>query len=135
MGVRAQSVGGVMRRRWIAVSPVASLLDTLQLMRLARLRHLPVVADGILRGVISYPVVVAAAVSGQAEQVGQVMAAEAETAEASTPVAEAAVRIARNGTGCLPVVESTKAGPRLVGLVTESDLLRLAYEPERTASA
>lgn len=135
MEPEGQAVGGVMRRRWIAVSPAAPLLDTLQLMRLARLRHLPVVADGILRGVVSYPVVVAAALAGRVEQVGQVMAAETETAGPSMPLAEAAERIARNGIGCLPVVEATKAGPRLVGLLTESDLLRLAYAPGRPAPA
>ena len=31
--------------------------------------------------------------------------------------------------GCLPVVEATPEGPRLVGLLTESDLLRAAYLP------
>jgi acetoin utilization protein AcuB len=126
-------VKGVMRRRWIAVSPLAAILDTLQLMRLARLRHLPVVKDGILHGLVSYPAIVTAVLMGQVEHVGQVMAVEAETAEASLPISEAVARIARNATGCLPVVEPTSAGPRLVGLLTESDLLRLAYEPGRAS--
>ena len=31
--------------------------------------------------------------------------------------------------GCLPVVESSPTGPALVGVVTEADLLRVAYDP------
>jgi CBS domain-containing protein len=125
-------VGGIMRRHWISVSPLAPLLDTIQLMRMARLRQLPVVADGILRGVLSYPAAVEAALTGRASRVGEVMA-ETETGEERMPVAEAAARIARSRAGCLPVVERGPEGPRLVGLVTESDLLRLAYAPSRAS--
>ena len=133
-GIGSLGLGRIMRRHWIAVSPLASLGDTLQLMRMARLRQLPVVADGILRGMLSYPAAVEAAVSGRASQVGQVMAAETETGEVRMPVAEAAARIARSSAGCLPVVEPGPEGPRLVGLVTESDLLRLAYASPRASS-
>lgn len=122
-----------MRRHWIAVSPLAPLRDALQVMRLARLRLLPVVADGILRGVLSYPAAVEAALAGRAALVGEVMAT-AETGDERMPVAEAAARIARSRAGCLPVVDPGPAGPRLVGLVTESDLLRLAYDARSRAS-
>jgi acetoin utilization protein AcuB len=128
-----EGVGGVMRRRWIAVAPHATVRDTLQLMRLGRLRQLPVVADGILLGVLSYPTLVEAVLTGRAERVAQVMTPESETGEAGMPIREAAARIARSLAGCLPVVEPGPAGPRLVGLVTEADLLRLAYDrvPDR----
>lgn len=124
-------IGGVMRRHWVAVSPLATLRETLQLMRMARLRQLPVVADGVLRGMLSYPALVEAVLAGRTARVGEVMAAESETGEARMPLAEAAARIARSNTGCLPVVEPGPDGPRLVGLVTEADLLRLAYAPPR----
>jgi acetoin utilization protein AcuB len=124
-------VGGIMRRHWISVSPLASIRDTLQLMRMARLRQLPVVAEGVLRGMLSYPAAVEAALAGRASRVEEVMVAENETGEMRMPVAEAAARIARSHAGCLPVVEPGPEGPRLVGLVTESDLLRLAYTPPR----
>lgn len=121
-------VGGVMRRRWIAVAPHATVRDALQLMRMGRLRQLPVVADGVLHGVLSYPALVEAVVTGRAERVAQVMAPESETGEAGMPIREAAARIARSPAGCLSVVEPGPQGPRLVGLVTEGDLLRLAYD-------
>ena len=44
-----------------------------------------------------------------------------------TPLRVAASRMARLGIGCLPVVEPGEHGGRLVGLVTESDLLRAAF--------
>ena len=47
------------------------------------------------------------------------------TADAS--LAAAAARICHLNLGCLPVVERTPRGPRLLGVVTESDLLRAAY--------
>jgi CBS domain-containing protein len=118
----------VMRRRWISLSPMADLDDALHLMRMARVRQLPVVANGILVGVLSYPGVVAARLTGAAALVEEVMTMATETAEPATPLREAASRLLRAREGCLPVVEPTAAGPRLIGLVTEADLLRLAYE-------
>jgi len=129
-----RSAGSVMRRHWLAVSPRTPIRETLQLMRMARLRQLPVVADGILRGVLSYAALVEAALKGQASQVGEVMAPEMETGDAAMPVPEAAARVARSRAGCLPIVEPTPDGPRLVGLLTESDLLRLAYDPLRSSA-
>lgn len=120
-----------MRRRWIDVSPLAPLRETLQLMRMARLRQLPVVAEGVLRGMLSYRALVEAVLAGKVSRVEEAMDPEVEAGYAAMPVAEAAARIARSAGGCLPVVEEGPEGPRLVGLVTESDLLRLAYGPER----
>lgn len=135
-GAWERNVEGVMRRHWLAVSPSAPVRETLQLMRLARLRQVPVVGDGILRGVLSYATLVDAALKGRATQVGEVMGPEMETGDVAMPVAEAAARVARSRAGCLPIVEASPEGPRLVGLVTESDLLRLAYDPlRRPASA
>ena len=117
-----------MRRHWISLSPAAPLEDALQLMRMARVRQLPVVADGILVGVLSYPGLVAARLAGIAAIVQEVMARVQETAEPATTLREVAARIERARGGCLPVVKPTAAGPLLIGVVTEADLLRLAYE-------
>ena len=43
-----------MREEVITVHPDESLLDADKIMRLARIRHLPVVRDGILVGVVSH---------------------------------------------------------------------------------
>lgn len=126
--LRKRPVDGVMRRHWISLSPAARLDDALQLMRLARVRQLPVVADGILVGVLSYPGLVAARLAGIAPLVQQVMTRVEETAESATTIREVVARMQRARAGCLPIVEPTAAGPLLIGLVTEADLLRLAYE-------
>jgi len=42
-------------------------------------------------------------------------------------LSEAASRLERLRVGCLPVVEPGEDGLRLVGLLTEMDLLRAAY--------
>jgi CBS domain-containing protein len=123
-----------MRRRWIELSPATPILDAAQMMRLARVRHLPVVADGILLGLLSYKgLLTACAVQDPARpppaRVGDVMSFGSETAETDTPVQVAVSRMVRSALGCLPVVERTDRGPRLLGLLTESDLLRAAYEP------
>lgn len=126
--LRRRPVDSVMRRHWIALSPSAGLDDALELMRMARVRQLPVVADGILVGVLSYPGLVAARLAGIAALVQQVMAGVQETAESATTLREVAARMQRARAGFLPVVRPTAAGPLLIGLVTEADLLRLAYE-------
>ena len=134
-GPGALTVGAVMRRRWIAVSPLATARDALQIMRMARLRQVPVAADGILKGMLWYPALVQAVLGAGGPKVAQVMSPELEAGDAQMPVSEAAARIARSHGGCLPVIEPSPAGARLVGLVTESDLLRLAYEPARGSAS
>jgi CBS domain-containing protein len=62
--------------------------------------------------------------------IGEVMQREIETALESTTLASAARRMLRLKIGCLPVVRAGPSGPLLVGIVTESDLLRAAYAPE-----
>jgi acetoin utilization protein AcuB len=123
-----------MRQRWIELHPEATLLDAVQLMRLARIRQVPAVADGILLGMVTYRELLEALVEQPDREPGVPVApwigdAQA-TAEATTSLAEAASRMARAAVGCLPVVETTVRGPRLLGLVTENDLLRAAYEGE-----
>jgi CBS domain-containing protein len=46
-----------------------------------------------------------------------------------TSLAEAVALMADAAIGCVPIVEASDAGPRLIGLVVESDLLRAAYDP------
>jgi CBS domain-containing protein len=51
---RSQRVRDVMRRDFITIQSGESLLEALQVMRLARLRHLAVVNEGVLVGILSY---------------------------------------------------------------------------------
>ena len=139
-GVRNQHVRDVMRRDFISISRRESLLEALQLMRLARLRHLTIESEGLLVGILSYRDLqdeLLARLGPGASLQGTLAPAQAAAVEhlSGSPysiapdatLAEAAARLERLRVGCLPVVELGEQGLRLVGLLTEMDLLRAAY--------
>jgi CBS domain-containing protein len=111
--------------------------DTLDLandiLQLGRIRHLPIVEDGRLVGVISQRDLFRSALSRalgygtKAEQamlktllVKEVMTDEVVTIPPGTSIKEAVRLMIEKKIGCLPVVQDG----RLVGLITETDLLR-----------
>ena len=137
---RSQRVRDVMRRDFITIHEGESLLEALHLMRLARLRHLAVVNEGVLVGILSYRDLQDELVAGldlgdpnpKAQAVAKIGVAErmARSPFSIVPDAtlcEAASRLDRLRVGCLPVVEPGEQGLRLVGLLTEMDLLRAAF--------
>lgn len=106
-------------------------------MALGRVRHLPVIDDGQLVGVVTQRDLLAAALSRALDfdaqerrtflrsvEVREVMSPRPITVVPSTTLHDAAALLLRHKIGCLPVV-----GPRgeALGLVTETDLLRAAY--------
>ena len=113
-----------------------SLVD--DVMRLGRIRHLPVVEDddetklvGLvsLRDVFRGSLARALGYGTRAQQklldmlfVKEVMTTELITTSPDTPLAEAARLMAHHKLGCLPVVEEG----RLVGILTEGDFVSLA---------
>jgi CBS domain-containing protein len=106
------------------------------LMRMERIRHLPVLDDdGRLAGIVSQRDLFRGALAralgyGEAAQrklldmlaVKEVMTNQVETIGPEEPAAEAARRMVERKIGCLVVTE----GERLVGIVTESDFVRRA---------
>ena len=130
---------GTLRVRDAMTSEAATLLpeDELSIaddvMRLGRIRHLPVVdAEGVLRGIVSQRDLLRSALRSQAEgalpsssrlRVSEVMTPEAIVADADAPLAEAASLMFERKLGCLPVIENGK----LVGILTEADFVRLAF--------
>ena len=135
-----RSVGELMRREFVTVSTDESLLEALRIMQLARLRHLLVERDGALAGVLSYRDLQNRTIEQLDRSAGPLEASmHALTVEEAmmdspyvvapdTPSQEAASRLCHLGIGCLPVVEEGPGGLRLVGIITENDLLRAAYD-------
>ena len=110
---------------------------TEDLMSLGRVRHLPVVDGERLVGVVSLRDLLAHSLTRALDfeprerrvflksvDVREAMSERLITVRPDTPQAEAAALMLRHRIGCLPVVD---AGGALVGIVTETDLLRAAY--------
>ncbi len=139
----AKLVAAIMRRDVVTVEPVESVLEADRIMRLARIRHLPVVRRGILIGVLSHRDIVEASIALLEEAsskervehlrrtpIEHLLRGQPRTVEADCSLREAALTMLRLKIGCLPVVEPGPAGSQLIGIVTESDLLRAAYAPD-----
>jgi CBS domain-containing protein len=103
------------------------------LMRLDRIRHLPVIANGRVAGIVSQRDLFRADVSSALEYssaarqrwlaeipVHSVMTSDVVTVPPATPVHDAVDLMTSRRIGCLPVVEEG----RLVGLLAESDCMR-----------
>lgn len=127
-----------MLRNFIHVAPEATAQDARQLMRSARIRHLPVVSNGVLLGLLSYRDLLEFALR-QAERdpgaldalrastVAALMTADPVAATPSSTLEEAALRMLRHRVGCLPIVDGPDPARALVvGLLTESDVIRAA---------
>jgi CBS domain-containing protein len=104
------------------------------IMAMKRVRHLPVVEDGRLVGILSQRDLFKAALStamGFGEKarkeflktvsVKEVMTEEVFSIDPDSDVKAAARQMLDRRVGCLPVVEKGK----LVGVITETDLLRV----------
>lgn len=114
-----------------------SLLLAKDIMNLGRVRHFPVVEEGKVVGVVSQRDLYKASLGsvmkyGEKAQraflegiaIKEVMANPAITIAPHATVQEAARLMIEKQIGCLPVLE----GPHLVGLVTETDMLKLVVE-------
>jgi acetoin utilization protein AcuB len=122
-----------MTRQVVTVVPGDSVSHALHAMREKGFKHLPVVHDGAVIGVISdrdirsyYP---SAATSLDVFEMNYLLAKATVkdamgrhlvTTTADTPVEEAALLLFEKNIGCLPVVE----GAVLVGILTDRDIFR-----------
>jgi CBS domain-containing protein len=126
-----------MRTEIATLGPKDRLDVTQDVMKLGRVRHLPVLDEGRLVGIVSQRDLLSASLSRSLDfepsarrtflrsvEVGEVMAKDVATVGPETPLAEAARLLVGRRIGCLPVVDP---GGTLIGLVTETDLLAEAF--------
>ncbi len=103
------------------------------LMRLGRIRHMPVVSHGCLAGIVSQRDLFRAGISSVLElrraaekewmekiRVEEVMTSDPVTVEIDAPLRHAVEVMMEKRIGCLPVV----ADGKFVGLLSESDCMR-----------
>jgi acetoin utilization protein AcuB len=119
-------VRDVMATDLVTVRPHETARHAYQLMRDHRIRHLPVVEDGRLVGILSdrdlRPVLLSPGLARA--RVRELMSEDLTTVGPDAPLEEAASLLVVKKIGCLPVV----AHGRLVGIVTETDLLAVLVE-------
>jgi len=135
------TVADLMRREFITVPAEEPLVEVRRTMRLARLRHLLVVENGMLVGIVSYRDLQDEMLERAIRETGaawlealravpvrDAMVAAPYHVRPETRADVAARRMLRLRLGCLPVCENGTGALRLVGLLAESDLLRAAWK-------
>lgn len=140
-GFAPDTVGHFMRRDFVFADASDSLDTVGRMMRVASLRHVPVVQGGNLVGTVSYRRLQDAWAHRVEEHLEDGLRRERRNLEialwaendplavdASCPLKEAVRRMLDCRVGYLPVVEGEGDPPRLIGILTEADLIRIAYE-------
>ena len=134
----ARRVADVMRTQFVTVEKSARIDLADRLMRLARIRHLPVLEDERVVGMLSNRDLLVSSLSkvlkfGDAERrsflhavdVSEVMTPDPVTIDPDATLSEAAREFVTRKIGCLLVQDAEGTA---VGLLTETDLLRAAVE-------
>ena len=128
-------VGEVMTTRLITLSPSDTLKTAREIMKKARIRHLPVLsAQGGFIGLLTQRDLLKASVSQFADvnsdvrdeiegsiPVSEVMSADVLTIPSDMPLSQAAELLLAHKYGCLPVLDNG----HLAGILTEADFVKL----------
>jgi acetoin utilization protein AcuB len=133
-----------MTRDVITVPPHEKIIDAFELMQGRGIRHLPVVEDGELKGLVTDRDIRLALIPsplstpedrmyhlGALERVDEIMATDLITVEPTSTIEEAAKLMAQYKIGAVPVVGRGK----LVGILTETDVLSVFIEMLETIQA
>ncbi len=133
-----KTVRDIMQHKIVTISAGDTLSTVEDIMTLGGVRHMPVVHGGKLVGVVSERDLLRASLSNLTEfgteerraflqvvEITRVMSTPPIVISPDATVQQAARALAEHKIGCLPVLE----GDELVGLVTETDVLRYFAAP------
>jgi acetoin utilization protein AcuB len=116
-----------MTRAVVVVSPTVGLPAARRLMERMNIRHLPVVIDGRLVGIVSDRDLLGRPEGVDPGTCGEVMTPSPLTCSPDSSVGTVAAMMIEHKIDSLPVV----LGERLIGLVTSTDLLELLVERDQ----
>jgi CBS domain-containing protein len=128
-GWRFQRIESRMSRRIVTLRPEETLEAARRLIRQKQIRHIPILENGLLVGIVSDRDVRCALGEGGAEcasertaplRISDIMTREVVSIDPRNSLADAAECMLARRFGCLPVVQAEQ----LVGILTQSDLLR-----------
>ncbi len=126
------SVSDLMTKDLVTVRESDDIALAESLLKLAGIRHLPVVRSGKLVGLLTRGDILRSGTSGKAAArglaVSEAMTRGPATVRATTSLAHAARLMLDKKYGCLPVCDEDGA---LVGIVTEADFVRFAADVVR----
>lgn len=130
-------VSGWMTRKVFTVGPDDNITDAIKLMREQKVKHLPVLKNGELKGIISDRDIREYSPSKATSldiyelhyllakmKVREVMKPNVIITTPDTPVEEAAMLLHDMNIGCLPVVDRDK----LVGIISDKDIFRVLID-------
>jgi CBS domain-containing membrane protein len=129
-----------MLRKIVTTPRGTTLREAQSLMRAARLRHLVVVEDGVVLGLVSHRELLEASLATLRDRlrtggtdilseitINHLVREDPYAIAPECSLETAASRMLALRIGCLPVAIASPIGPRLEGLITEAGLLRAAY--------
>lgn len=125
------TVADLMTRDVVTLEAEDGLIQVDDLLKRHHIRHVPVVRGRKLVGLVSHRDLIRALARQPAGKgappvsVEDVMTREVETVKPSSSVRQAIEKLVDRRFGCLPVVDEQG---ELVGIITESDFMRLALE-------
>ncbi|MFN3479118.1 MAG: CBS domain-containing protein [Thermodesulfovibrionales bacterium] len=126
-----------MTKKVITISPDDSLIDAAVLLKEKKIKHLPIVKDGRLVGILSDRDIKEYSPSKSTSldvfeiryllgktKCGDIGKTNVITTDPDTPIEEAAILMIDHNIGCLPVIEKGK----LVGIISDKDLFKVIVD-------
>ena len=127
-------VKDVMTKKVITITPETSFSEAMNILRMNKIRRLPVIKDGKIVGIVTEKDLLRASPSSATTldiwelnyllnklKVEGIMTKDVKTVKENEPLEDAAYIMSKNKIGALPVVNDEE---ELVGIVTETDIFK-----------